>query len=116
MGNDEPIKSLKNRNGKVYNTPEARTVIRAAKEILTIKMDFQRDAKTWYKFDILSQDLYDCGERMYATELAYRDLIKEISKLKKEHAKVCDELRGVNDGKKKRGNKGNSNNKTNSKS
>jgi len=41
MGNDEPIKSLKNRNGKVYNTPEARTVIRAAKEVLTIKMDFQ---------------------------------------------------------------------------
>ena len=53
---------------------------------------------------------------MYATELAYRDLIKEISKLKKEYAKACDELKGVNDGKKKRGNKGNSNNKTNSKS
>ena len=95
MGNDEPIKSLKNRNGKVYNTPEARTVIRAAKEILTIKSDFQRDAKTWYKFDILSQDLFDCGERMYLTELAYRDLIKEISKLKKEHGKLLDKVKEV---------------------
>ena len=84
MGNDEPIKALKKRKGKVYNTPEARTVIRGAKDILTIKSDFQRDAKTWYKFDMLSQDLFDCGERIYATELAYRDLIKENSKLKKE--------------------------------
>ena len=95
MGNDEPIKALKKRKGKVYNTPEARTVIRAAKEILTIKSDFQRDAKTWYKFDILSQDLFDCGERMYATELAYRDLIKESSKLKKEHAKLLDQVKEV---------------------
>ena len=95
MGNDEPIKALKKRKGKVYNTPEARTVIRAAKEILTIKSDFQRDAKTWYKFDILSQDLFDCGERMYATELAYRDLIKETSKLKKEHAKLLDQVKEV---------------------
>ena len=84
MGNSEPIKALKKRKGKVYNTPEARTVIRGAKDILTIKSDFQRDAKTWYKFDMLSQDLFDCGERIYATELAYRDLIKEHSKLKKE--------------------------------
>ena len=95
MGNDEPIKALKNRKGKVYNTPEARTVIRGAKDILTIKSDFQRDAKTWYKFDILSQDLFDCGERIYATELAYRDLIKESSKLKKEHAKLLDQVKEV---------------------
>ena len=87
MGNDEPIKALKKRKGKVYNTPEARTVIRGAKDILTIKSDFQRDAKTWYKFDRLSQDLFDCGERIYSTELAYRDLIKEHAYLKKAHSK-----------------------------
>ena len=95
MGNDEPIKALKKRKGKVYNTPEASTVIRGAKDILTIKSDFQRDAKTWYKFDILSQDLFDCGERIYSTELAYRDLIKEHAQLMKEHGNLLDKVKEV---------------------
>jgi hypothetical protein len=104
LGNDEPIKALKKRKGKVYNTPEARTVIRGAKDILTIKSDFERDAKTWYKFDMLSQDLFDCGERIYSTELAYRDLIKEHAYLKKAHAKLLDEVKEVKEWAGKEGN------------
>ena len=48
-----------------------------------------------YKFDILSQDLFDCGERIYSTELAYRDLIKEHAQLKKEHGKLLDKVKEV---------------------
>ena len=44
---------------------------------------------------MLSQDLFDCGERIYSTELAYRDLIKEHSKLKKEHGKLLDQIKEV---------------------
>ena len=46
---------------------------KAIKKVITIKEDFQRECKSWYKFDQLHQQLFDLKDE-------YEALAKELSR------------------------------------
>lgn len=55
----------------------AKHYTKAINKVITIKEDFQRECKSWYKFDQLHQQLFDLKDEYVAlcTELSNRQLI-----------------------------------------
>ena len=67
----------KTQNGGGRRTAKSSKILSLARDAVTIKEDFAREAKTWWKFDVLQGDLVEVAAEVNIIEEQLKDLRKE---------------------------------------